>query len=55
MALTTLRPDAEVVTSLLDEMLTYLNPDGTFQVSLIVSGGIVTLFRMRPMKKKILY
>ena len=32
MALTILRPDAEVVTSLLKEMLTYLNPDGTFQV-----------------------
>lgn len=39
MALTTLRPDAELVTSLLDEMLTYLNPDGTFQVGLIVSDA----------------
>ena len=48
MALTTLRPDAELVTSLLDEMLTYLNPDGTFQVGLIVSDGIVNLFWMTP-------
>ena len=55
MALTTLRPDAEVVTSLLDEMLTYLNPDGTFQVGIIVPGGIVNLFRMRSMRRKILY
>ena len=55
MALTTLRPDAEVVTSLLDEMLTYMNPDGTFQVSLNVLGGIVNFFRMRPMRRRILY
>ena len=34
MALITLRPDAKLVTSLLDDMLTYMNPDGTFQVSL---------------------
>ena len=54
-ALTTLRPDAEVVTSLLEEMLTYLNPDGTFQVSLVVSDGIFNLFKMRPMRRKTLY
>ena len=55
MALTILRPDAELVTSLLEEMLTYLNPDGTFQVGLIFSGGIVNLFWLRPMTRKILY
>lgn len=55
MALKTLRPDAELVTSLLEEMLTYLNPDGTFQVCLFVSGGIVNLFWMRPMRRKTLY
>ena len=38
MALTTLRPDDEMVNSLLEDMLTYQNPDGTFQVSLIISG-----------------
>lgn len=38
MALTTLRPEAEVVVPLLEEMLTYMNADGTFQVSLVVSG-----------------
>ena len=55
MALTTMRPDAELATSLLEEMLTYLNPDGTFQVGLIVSGGIVNLFGMRPMRRKTLF
>lgn len=33
MALMTLRPSAEITSSLLEEMLTYVNPDGTFQVS----------------------
>ena len=41
MALTTLRPDAEIAKSLLEEMLTYMNPDGTFQASNIDSDGIV--------------
>ena len=52
MALTILRPDAELVTSLLEEMLTYLNPDGKFQVGLIISDGIVNLFGIRPMRRK---
>ena len=38
MALITLRPDTELVTSVLEEMLTYLNPDGTFQVCLTLSS-----------------
>ena len=41
MALTVLKPDAELTNSLLEEMLTYLNPDGTFQVNLIFSNGVV--------------
>lgn len=33
LALTVLRPHREVVTSVLDEMLGYVNSDGTVQVS----------------------
>ena len=55
LALTTLRPDAEVVTSLLEEMMTYMNSDGTFQVTLTVSGGDINLFRMRSMRRKTIY
>ena len=32
-ALTVLRPHPEVVTPVLDEMVKYVNPDGTVQVS----------------------
>ena len=40
MALTLLRPDVEMTISLLEEMLTYLNPDGMFQVNLVPRGAI---------------
>ena len=55
MALTTLRPDAELVTSILEEMLTYLNPDGTFQVCLTGSCCYCQCLLDRPMKKKTLF
>ena len=52
MALTTLRPEAEVVIPLLEEMLTYMNLDGTFQVSLVVSGKYCEYLPDEANKKK---
>ena len=47
-ALTILKPDAELTNSLLDEMLTYLNPDGTFQVNLVFLKRLCHLLGTRP-------
>lgn len=55
MALTTLRPDVELATSLLEEMLTYMNPDGTFQVCPFFSADIVNPLRTNEVNKKTIF
>ena len=44
MALTTLRPDQGLTSSLLEEMLTYMNPDGLFQVDPLSLRGCCQTF-----------
>ena len=48
LALTVLRPQPEVVTSLLDEMVGYVNPDGTIQVSHANSSNTFSLCKIAP-------
>lgn len=43
MALTVLQPPSEVVTSVLDEMLEYVNADGTIQVSRSNASNVLPL------------
>ena len=47
LALMVLRPQPDVVTSVLDEMLTYLNSDGTIQVSHTKGSDTFSLCEIR--------
>lgn len=54
LALTVLRPHPEVVTSVLDEMVEYVNPDGTIQVSHAIASNTRSLCNTAPTIKRTL-
>ena len=54
LALTTLRPHPEVVTSILDEMVEYVNSDGTIQVSHANASNTFSLCKTATIKKRAL-
>lgn len=47
LALMVLQPEKEVVTSMLDEMLEYVHPDGKFQVSDMGANSLICIARLR--------
>ena len=54
LALTVLRPHPEVVTSVLDEMVEYVNSDGTIQVSHENASNTFSLCKTAPIIKRTL-